>query len=232
MAAPWQKYASAAGPWAKYASSPTDEANQALAGTGITVSPPKAPDPVQNADENASGVYQNIGEGIKEQWDVPKMLDQAGDAVSKLADVATGNAKSQNNLKHPIDFAKRLISGVGGPSTMSTPERLARGTGNVIGGALAGSVAPEAAPAAEDMGAAAVSKVGQMKRGLVVGDELKQAASQVPSDATVATAQRSVSDIHQAAVPELTKRAGAVLDRHATQLGVDTTGRSRSQHQS
>jgi hypothetical protein len=58
---------------------------------------------------------------------------------------------------------------------------------------------------------------------LVVGDELKQAASQAPSDATIATAQRSVSDIHQAAVPELTKRAGSVLDRHAAQLGVDTT---------
>jgi hypothetical protein len=83
--------------------------------------------------DEAKGVYQNIGEGIKEAWDVPKMLDQAGDAVGKLVDVATGDAKSQNNLRHPIEFAKRLISGVTGPSNMSTSEKTgAWNVGNVM----------------------------------------------------------------------------------------------------
>jgi hypothetical protein len=112
------------------------------------------------ADE-AKGVYQNIGEGIKEAWDVPKMLDQAGDAVGKLVDVATGDAKSQNNLRHPIEFAKRLISGVTGPSNLSTSEKVARGVGNAAGGAMLGSVAPEATAAVDAAPGAAADALGQ-----------------------------------------------------------------------
>jgi hypothetical protein len=68
------------------------------------------------------------------------------------------------------------------------------------------------------------------KNALVVGDDLKQAAAMTPDVNTAATAQRTASEIHSAAIPELTQKAGAELDKVASQLGVDTTQATSLSH--
>jgi len=241
---PWTKYASQpapattpaakdeAGPWSKYATSQTTAAP-------ATQDPPERPGffkrlaqsfGIPDSSEGASAAKDEADITKHPENLIPlvsgaKMVGRMAGAAIDKAKTAYGEAReAQQNIDAggPVsaNHAKMMFSGL--------PD-IAQGYGEDINNK---NYLGAAGTATGVMGQAALAKLptaempkplSKIKSGLLVGDDLKNAAALTPDTATVDTARRTAGEIHQAAVPELSQAIGAHIDKVAGQLGVDTT---------